>query len=174
MRVPTSSTDTLLSTLSSSLDSLCPLTSRQVCKSSPALWLSDKKGNGRNQNTLTTCSLINLLFPPSLPLFLQPKALFIRQKFNPHSPNPKNSSPSFLTFLTPLSPSSFHPSTKPLWIDDIRSSFSNPPSEIPFQQLHLHLLLFPLSPPCLLIKFLPSLTLPCQLAVSLTLLKRQE
>ncbi|XP_058469008.1 uncharacterized protein LOC131443409 isoform X1 [Solea solea] len=38
---PNSATDTFLSTLSSSLDSLCPLTSRRVRKSSPAPWLSD-------------------------------------------------------------------------------------------------------------------------------------
>ena len=38
---PNSATDILLSTLSSSLDSLCPLTSRQVRKSSPAPWLSN-------------------------------------------------------------------------------------------------------------------------------------
>ena len=50
-----------------------------------------QKGNGENRNTLTTCSLINLFPPLSLPQFLQPKALFTKPEFNTHFWTPKNS-----------------------------------------------------------------------------------
>ena len=61
-----------------------------------------QKGNGRNLNTRTTCSLISLFSPLSLPLFPQPKALSTKLQFNPYSLTPKNYFPTSLTPPVPL------------------------------------------------------------------------
>ena len=99
---PNSATDTLRSTLSSSLDSLCPLLHDRTAipphlrdcltRCTPIKPRCEhQRGNGDKLTTLTTCSLINLFSPLSLPLFLQPTALFTKLEFNPHFRTPKNS-----------------------------------------------------------------------------------
>ncbi|XP_058482380.1 uncharacterized protein LOC131457848 [Solea solea] len=145
---PNSATDTFLCTLSSSLDSLCPLTSRRVRKSSPAPWLSDSVRTERAtiraaerkwrksklpDDLLSYHSLLSTLTAS----ISAAKQSFYQTKIQSSFSNPKKLFSIFSNLLdppTPPPPSSLLPIhfvnyfTKK--VDDIRSSFSTPPPDL--------------------------------------------
>ena len=112
---PNSATDILLSTLSSSLDSLCPLTSRQVSKSSPAPWLSDsvradratmraserKWGKSKHQDDLLTYQSLLSSFSASISTA---KSTFYQTTIQSSFSNPKKLFSIFSNLHDPPSP----------------------------------------------------------------------
>lgn len=111
-------TDTVLSSLSSSLD----LTSRHARLNPPAPWLPDSacdrttlyrhlKDNGGNPSTLRASLPVVLFALLSLPPYMQPKALSSHPKLNPPPPVPKKTFISSLPCFIPPLP--HLPSTRP-------------------------------------------------------------
>ncbi|MEL7079446.1 MAG: reverse transcriptase family protein [Cyanobacteria bacterium J06582_2] len=139
-------TDLLLSTLSSSLDSLCPLTSRPARPSPPAPWLSDqvrtdrrslrtaerKWRRGRLPEDLLNFQSLLSTFSSSLSAA---KSAFFRTKILNSASNPKKLFQTFSSLLKPPPPtpnSSLLPNDFANFFDkkvnDIRSSFPPPPA----------------------------------------------
>ncbi|XP_062422208.1 LOW QUALITY PROTEIN: uncharacterized protein LOC134132996 [Pungitius pungitius] len=142
---PNVAAETLLTTLSSSLDSLCPLKTRRAGRSPPAPWLtepvratratlraSERKWRKYKQpDDLHAFQLLLSSFSASV---FAAKSAFYQSRIESSFSNPKKLFSIFTNLLKPPSPpppSTLLPGDFVSYftrkIDDIRSSFSNPP-----------------------------------------------
>ena len=146
---PDTAANLLLSTLSSSLDKLCPLTSRPARQTPPAPWLTDSvrtdrrslraaerkwRKSQRQEDLLNFQSLLSI-FSSSL---TAAKTKFFHLKITSSASNPRKLFETFSSLLQPpppTPPSSLLPDDFANFFDkkvnDIRSSFPHPPVTAP-------------------------------------------